>query len=465
MLTNNPIIALSSQFASVVANSVKQDSVVSGLSDGTTLTLSHSLSAGTGRAVVVLLGVEATGGVINTPTYNGVAMTQVTGIDNAPNFARIYIMLDAQLPSAAGSYDVVFGTSGGGFGATVMGLYEAEQVVPSGGQLSNRVANNSDSQSFSVTFSEENGVVLCLFSTGNQTPDFVAPPTNYSLVTNLTPSSQRFGVIQRFNAPNPQFGVNFGWGLTGSVNRIAASAVGINPGPGSLTPSARSHTLEGTSDGLTYDTWVYRPAGFNVAASNSYPCLIFLHGNGPQGSGANSLLTFDAPTVTSEINLNNFNEDIVVLSPYLPTSDWFATTVNDVVQNVISNADRLKIDTSRIYLTGLSLGGIGISLFLGDETNYTAIAGAFPIAGGSGWNASEAQRVVNRNVILRGWLGSAEPNSFATIMTNERDTVNAIQANYFELNIVAGGTHSSSTWGPPYQDYTATGMYNTILTN
>lgn len=243
----------------------------------------------------------------------------------------------------------------------------------------------------------------------------------------------------------------------------------------SVPQSAATH--EQDLESLDLPTWVFKPTGFEQAADESLPALIMLHGTGPQGlgdvAGLNDLLTRDGTTPTTEINSaitgtpSDYPHNIVTFSPYKTTGDWDIASIASLVQSVIDNRVKFKIDPTRIFLTGLSLGGIGISgyIFLQNNTNinYVPVAGIFPMAGGAaGVGTTEAQQAVDKNIAIRGWIGENEPNGFATVMTTNASQANAIQANYYELTTVAGAGHNNSTWGIPYGDHGATSIYADI---
>lgn len=253
-------------------------------------------------------------------------------------------------------------------------------------------------------------------------------------------------------------------------NPIIALSSQISQGGPIGSPATHTQDL----DTFNLPSWVYRPIGFDEAVDESLPALIMLHGSGPQGQSASAgltdLLTRDGVTPTTEINSsltgtpNDYPHNIVTFSPYKTTGDWDIATIASLVQSVIDNRVRFKVDPTRIFLTGLSLGGIGISgyVFLQPNTaiNYVPVAGIFPMAGGaSGVGAVQAQQAIDKNLSIRGWLGDNEPNGFATVMSVNESETNALQANYYELNTVLGGGHNSSTWGVPYGDHGSTSIY------
>ena len=215
---------------------------------------------------------------------------------------------------------------------------------------------------------------------------------------------------------------------------------------------------------FTLESWVGKPPGFDEKPGESLGTLIHLHGTGARGGGVDVLLTVDSTTPTTEINDGNYPHDILTISPYKAAGDWSIPDVAAFVQSLLDNVKKYKIDSTRIFVTGLSLGGIGASQYIflqsANAINYVPIRGAFPVVGGtSGVGPTEAQYLIDKNILLRGWLGQNETNGYATVMQNNADEVNAIQANSYELNIVPGAGHTVATWGVPYSDHSATSIY------
>lgn len=386
---------------------VKIDHQVSGFTKSSgTLTLRHKLSAGTGRAVFMAFATRSPGG-INTPTYNGVAVANEF-VDNEIVFEvyndyhlRFYYLNDADLPSTPGTYDVVFNTENNQtpfIAATVVGCYNVAQLTLFdyiSSWVSSGVSLNSDTLTLDYDVLLDNSLVLSALITPSANLTY-SVDNNFDVIADLEPDSRKFISAQRLGAPS---GVAQSITYTSNLPSVfkVGGAVVVQPGPGSIVPSVRSHVLNGNA-------WEYRPAGFDFAPPNSYPVLLFFHGINAQGGTANNLLTVDAPTVVSEIHNNNFNEEFIVLSPYLSFAPWPPDLIHLWVQHVISNADEFKIDTSKIYLTGINMGASAISSYISNPAFITPIAGVFPFPG-----------------------------------------------------------NSPSTWGPAYQDYSPAGMYHTIL--
>jgi len=89
-----------------------------------------------------------------------------------------------------------------------------------------------------------------------------------------------------------------------------------------------------------------RKAGGNV------PLIVFLHGSGERG---NNLEIVKAHSPFTYKNL--IKEPVAILAPQCPADTWWDTvTVYHLIKEIQA---KYKIDPSRIYLTGLSMGGWG----------------------------------------------------------------------------------------------------------
>lgn len=121
--------------------------------------------------------------------------------------------------------------------------------------------------------------------------------------------------------------------------------------------------------------------------SERYPLVIFLHGSGERGNDNIVTLKHIAPLFLNESNRAKY--PCFVLVPQCPANenwaypDWYQEP-KEPMSSVISLIDSLKalpfIDNSRIYITGLSMGGYGTWYLL---TKYPDMfAAAVPICGG-----------------------------------------------------------------------------------
>jgi predicted peptidase len=107
----------------------------------------------------------------------------------------------------------------------------------------------------------------------------------------------------------------------------------------------------------------YKPTDYSANPNEKYPMIIFLHGIGERGNGTSELPMVLGQGIPKYINAghpmrffwNGKWETFLVLSPQLSRNygDWQNFYVDEMLNYAKNN---LRVDTNRIYLTGLSLG-------------------------------------------------------------------------------------------------------------
>lgn len=107
-----------------------------------------------------------------------------------------------------------------------------------------------------------------------------------------------------------------------------------------------------------------------------WPLILFLHGAGERGNDLDKVKVHGP----SKIVEKKKDFPFIVVSPQCPEGDWWPKR-NEVLINLLDEiVSRYKVDTERIYLTGLSMGGYGTwSLVCEYPERFAAIA---PICGG-----------------------------------------------------------------------------------
>jgi predicted peptidase len=154
------------------------------------------------------------------------------------------------------------------------------------------------------------------------------------------------------------------------------------------------------------------PEGYDATAAKTWPLLVFLHGSGERGTdtwlvakhGPPKLLHGDAPLplaappaaatskaadtppapetpearVRREAAAKALRENFIVVSPQCPAGVWWDDdAVGALVDEIVAAH---KVDPSRLYLTGLSMGGYGTwSYAMRNPGRFAAI---IPICGG-----------------------------------------------------------------------------------
>ena len=130
---------------------------------------------------------------------------------------------------------------------------------------------------------------------------------------------------------------------------------------------------------------LFLPKTYGAEASQRWPLILFLHGAGERGSDLELLKLYGMPKIVETWTDCPF----IVLSPQCEADSWWTFKVdalNALLDEIIA---QYVVDVSRIYLTGLSMGGHGTwMLALAYPDRFAAIA---PICGRG--NQSIAARI------------------------------------------------------------------------
>jgi predicted peptidase len=131
--------------------------------------------------------------------------------------------------------------------------------------------------------------------------------------------------------------------------------------------------------------WLYLPADYNNT-SKKYPVLFFYHGQGEAGTDPYLLLKQGIPQLIGNgmrpdgiLNPSDGQKySFIVLSvqhwSWSPNPEWLPTQLDWLKQNY-------RIDTTRIYVTGLSAGGLeSFSAVTYNKTVSSLIAAAVPMS-------------------------------------------------------------------------------------
>lgn len=109
-----------------------------------------------------------------------------------------------------------------------------------------------------------------------------------------------------------------------------------------------------------------------------FPLMIFLHGAGERGDDLEKVKTWGPPKIAE----NDKEFPYILISPQCPEGDWWAskTQIENLHALILEIIRNYNVDKSRIYLTGLSMGGYGTWAL---ATEYPELFAAIaPICGG-----------------------------------------------------------------------------------
>jgi len=139
------------------------------------------------------------------------------------------------------------------------------------------------------------------------------------------------------------------------------------------TPGGNSPLMAEKSK--TYPYLAYLPDGYNKTNAKAWPLIIYLHGSSCKGNNLERLKKYGPPFYLER----GMNVDAIVISPQCPSNKnwtagaWFESFYKEL-------KDKYNIDPSRVYLTGMSLGGFGTWDIASRYPEY--FAAIMPLCGG-----------------------------------------------------------------------------------
>lgn len=138
---------------------------------------------------------------------------------------------------------------------------------------------------------------------------------------------------------------------------------------------------------VSYKYLLHHPEGYAADTAKRWPVILFLHGSGERGDDVWKVAKHGPPKLIREPGdspaAKLLRENFIVVSPQCPTGKWWDT---DGLLGLLDEVTaKNRVDTSRVYLTGLSMGGFG-AWNLG-TANPDRFAALVPICGGGDFTA------------------------------------------------------------------------------
>lgn len=114
----------------------------------------------------------------------------------------------------------------------------------------------------------------------------------------------------------------------------------------------------------------------NYSEKEDWPLMLFLHGAGERGDDLNKVKVHGPPKLVE----NGKQFPFILISPQCPKDNWWpklTTELNYLLDDIVK---KYGVDESRIYVTGLSMGGYGTWALASEfPEKFAAIA---PVCGG-----------------------------------------------------------------------------------
>lgn len=203
------------------------------------------------------------------------------------------------------------------------------------------------------------------------------------------------------------------------------------------------------------DYQLYTPPDYDATQSKAWPLIIFLHGNSEKGEAFD--FTRGLPVLINE----GMDVPFLVAAPQITPQDdhWSVDYIDAVVDDVIA---KQHVDTSRIYITGGSLGAFGSVMgALAQPHRYAAIV---PVAGGEihgiiHWKLELPEKTVR--ALKKSWycpIAKTPLRAYHGVMDNlvpiqrAGELFDAIESCEGEAELVAYPTLGHSIYRKTYSD-------------
>ncbi|GGB00851.1 PKD domain-containing protein [Puia dinghuensis] len=211
-------------------------------------------------------------------------------------------------------------------------------------------------------------------------------------------------------------------------------------------------------------TWL--PTSYASNPNKRYPLIVFLHGAGEAGTGISGLSTLLNQGIPKKIAAgfqpvavnpkDGQTYEFIVVSPQAPSWSYNYDQLKYILPNVLG---KYRVDTNRIYLTGISAGGDGVYTCVGSgDTNFVkkiAAAATFSSAGVDGVNGLMDFEVIanfknaTKQYGAQFWTIIGDFDSFLGINLQYHDSLNVLSPTVPDkLTIIDSFGHGTTPWRP-----------------
>jgi predicted peptidase len=190
-----------------------------------------------------------------------------------------------------------------------------------------------------------------------------------------------------------------------------------------------------TVAGRSFHYQVYVPADY--ATKPTWPAILFLHGAGERGEDG---LLQTAVGLAPAIRQNPSRYPAIVVFPQVPRdSQWVGTPADMAVAALQQTMREFHVDPSRVYLTGLSMGGHGtwyiayrhpemfaaVVPICGWVREFALFRGSVPVVAGD--SASVMPSLVQRLKTVPIWIFHGEVDQVVNV-NGSREPAAALKA-------------------------------------
>lgn len=207
--------------------------------------------------------------------------------------------------------------------------------------------------------------------------------------------------------------------------------------------------------------WESLPARYKLT-TKKYPLIVFIHGIGELGTGLSRVNCCGLPkhlynkSFPAKFLVNGVYYSFIVVSPQFRKRPTAAQ-----VQSVVDYAkSKYRVDATRVYVTGLSMGG-------GSTWDFSAVYGQnaaaiLPVCGGTKPTTTLASKIAAKNLPIWTISSSGDavvPISWAKNWISWIDARNSKMAGSTKITVWSSESHNA-TWARAFNPSTRVDGYN-----
>ena len=178
------------------------------------------------------------------------------------------------------------------------------------------------------------------------------------------------------------------------------------------------------------------PEGYDEAADEQYPLVLFLHGAGERGDDLSRVKVHGPHSYVKEHSV-----PVILVSPQCDGRSWWDA---DALLALVDHLqETYPVDRSRIYVTGLSMGGFGTWAMI--QKDPERFAAAVPICGGG------APEEVDGIKDLPIWVFHGD-NDAVVPESMSQEMVEALQAAGSDVKYTVYPDTGHDSWTETYND-------------
>jgi len=206
----------------------------------------------------------------------------------------------------------------------------------------------------------------------------------------------------------------------------------VKPRPGRQVAGRFSTTIQ-------LDYLLYLPKSYDASSTKKWPLILFLHGAGERGENVEFVKLWGPPNLVEQKDF-----PFIVLAPLCPGDQWWTDLILPVKKLLDEIILNYRVDLSRIYLTGLSMGGYGTFAMMQNYPQY--FAAYAPITGGG--NPMAVSRYAN----VPAWVFSGDQDEVVPLY-NSQTMVDSLRAHGADIKLtIHKGLGHWLAWEPAYRD-------------